>query len=756
MLYDDQPISRDEEDKLGRLPFVDEIFELIDKYTEAAEKKEDHAGLVIGLEGAWGDGKTSVLNLLEHRFRDNSNQYVVQRLDSWLAMDRVTLAVEFFKALRTAAVDMGPFLDGADYVKDYVGKILRGVGTLAANTGVSVSLPFLSVKPDWKRILNEKSLRQEKDDMEEKLAQSPRYIIYMIDDIDRLNSEEIATLMQLVKNIADFPKIIYLLAYDRDIVTEALQRIDGKNGREFMEKIVQVPIRMPEMGKMKLLDYFCNGISNIASSLESNKTKAKFDTYQGGVVADEVYMRISPYLKSIRDCNRILNAFQVRYFICAKFCAADDLLCVVILEVFEPSVISYLVSHYEEFYPSVLPDSSSDSTSRVEEYRKKVQQAAQCTESSLAVLAHLFPAFAEKIGIPSSAQSDSSQAIIENKIARSENFSSYFILSPNEDEVYSTVIKELLLYGSEEKIAQQLKKWTEENKLAKAFSKVQAYCDIYARNIQLSQERWPPILRAMTSVQNISLDFNQRDLWTRIPWSVVLMMIDRPIFHHGSQDINLKTAGWIIDIFYDEHVSVETLDVLMWHIGAGYEWTGSSTFVDAPPEVDKQLFVACKKVFVKRLKDYVPMRGFLQSEMIKSLLPYQIKEDGAYLQQYLAKLTTIEQIFPWLNFALRKEKVDSFSDDSGYIWRHEDDLLVIMPASFSTIVERKLDEIPADWLKQEAWPIFVLYDAYVKQESWMGSKVRGASLKEYGDKVYHEKRRLQEEVAGSNVAARDL
>ena len=78
------------------------------------------------------------------------------------------------------------------------------------------------------------------------------------------------------------------------------------------------------------------------------------------------------------------------------------------------------------------------------------------------------------------------------------------------------------------------------------------------------------------------------------------MMIDRPIFHHGSQDINLKTAGWIIDIFHDEHVSVETLDVLMWHIGAGYEWTGSSTFVDAPPEVDKQLFVACKKVFVKR------------------------------------------------------------------------------------------------------------------------------------------------------------
>ena len=58
-------------------------------------------------------------------------------------------------------------------------------------------------------------------------------------------------------------------------------------------------------------------------------------------------MHIAPYLKSIRDCNRILNAFQVRYFICSEFCAADDLLCVVILEVFEPGAISYLVNHYE-------------------------------------------------------------------------------------------------------------------------------------------------------------------------------------------------------------------------------------------------------------------------------------------------------------------------------------------------------------------------------------------------------------------------
>lgn len=69
MLYNDQPIGQDKDDELNRTPFVDEIVELVERYTEADEKKDNHDGLVIGLEGDWGSGKTSVLNLLENRFQ---------------------------------------------------------------------------------------------------------------------------------------------------------------------------------------------------------------------------------------------------------------------------------------------------------------------------------------------------------------------------------------------------------------------------------------------------------------------------------------------------------------------------------------------------------------------------------------------------------------------------------------------------------------------------------------------------------------
>lgn len=448
MLYNDQPIGQDKEDKLNRTPFVEKIVELIDRYTEADEKKDNHDGLVIGLEGDWGSGKTSILNLLENRFKNKNERYVVQRLDSWLALDCVTLTVEFFKTLGAAALDTGSFLDGADYVKENAKKIPKGLMNLAKATGLSISTPFVSFKPNWGDLLEEKSLRIQKEELKKTLSKSEKYIIYMIDDIDRLNSKEIAFVMQLVKNIADFPKVIYILAYDRDIVTEALQRIDGKNGRDFMEKIIQVPIQMPEFGNADLLLHFRNELRTIIQSESSNKNKVLFNTPQGKVIMKRVYMSIYPYLKNLRDCKRLLNAYQIRYFVCSRFCDADDLLCIVLLEVFEPGAISYLINHYDEFYPSGLPEPTNVSAKDIENYRDGIKKEANCSDQALKVLASLFPSFAKKINETSPALSTGGEAVAENKISERENFLSYFILSPNENAVFSDVIKDLLLHGS--------------------------------------------------------------------------------------------------------------------------------------------------------------------------------------------------------------------------------------------------------------------------------------------------------------------
>lgn len=742
MLYNDQPIGQDEEDKLNRKPFVDEIVELIDRYTEADEVKDVHNGLVIGLEGEWGSGKTSVLNLLENRFQDKNERYVVQRLDSWLALDCVTLTVEFFKTLGAAALDTGSFLDGADYVKENAKKIPKKLMNLAKAAGLSISTPFVSFKPNWDDLLEEKSLRIQKEELKKTLSKSEKYIIYMIDDIDRLNSKEIAFVMQLIKNIADFPKVIYILAYDRDIVTEALARIDGKNGRDFMEKIIQVPIRMPEISKGELLQYFYSELRAIIHVESSGKNKVLFDTSQRMVIKNNAYMPIYSYLKNFRDCKRLLNAYQIRYFVCSRFCDAEDLLCIVLLELFEPGAISYLINHYTDFYPSTLPESSNSSKRN----RDEIKQEANCSEQALKILASLFPSFAKKIDETPSASLTVGKAVVKNKISERENFSSYFILSPNENAVFSDEIKDLLLNWQEEHIAKQLTRWSEEYKLQSAFSKIEAYCDLHDQDIKLNRERWMPILHGISSVQAIRTYTNQTYTWTNIPWAVVEKIIDWPIFDGNPEHVNMGTAGWIVDIFRDERVSLETLEVLMWHIGAGYAWEDSEPYNNSLPEVSKDIFTACESIFMKRLRDYITEDTFFNSVMKGLFLSHLIQKDVAYLKEHLAGLSMMGEFFPWLNYALREEnKSPNFK---GRIWRHEDDLLAIMPKSYSALVDAKLKMIPKDWLEQEKWPILVLYFAYVHQEPWAripGKPVKNDVLKEYGDKIYRERNMLSKE-----------
>ena len=79
-------------------------------------------------------------------------------------------------------------------------------------------------------------------------------ILVMIDDIDRLTADEIRQLYRVIKSVADFPNVIYLLAFDKRVVINALEKtqdIPGA-GEEYLEKIVQTPFELPIPDKNSL------------------------------------------------------------------------------------------------------------------------------------------------------------------------------------------------------------------------------------------------------------------------------------------------------------------------------------------------------------------------------------------------------------------------------------------------------------------------------------------------------------------------
>lgn len=639
MLYNDQPIGQDKDDKLNRTPFVDEIVELIDRYTDADEKKDKHDGLVIGLEGDWGSGKTSVLNLLENRFQDKNERYVVQRLDSWLAMDRTTLSAEFFKTLGAATIEAGVFPEDETLLQKVVREIWRAILKCARWISLiklpkigpriiarinkkdpskkarkmpahilrfgkkvirSVTISVKVIKIDLGKIIEDTTLRKEKEDLRIDLSKSKKYIIYMIDDIDRLSNDEIGFVMQLVKNIADFPKVIYILAYDRAIVGEALQRINGRNGRDFMEKIVQVPIQMPMFSEQDLLNYFGEELRKIIPEKSYTENKAIYYTTAGKAIENRIHRTLLPYLRSIRDCNRVLNAFQVRYLICSQFCDADDLLCVVVLGIYESELISYIINDPDSVYPQGINQTQNSSEKPPEKYREDFKDEAKCSDNALNILAILFPGFSKKAALYITAETPPAEAVITNKISIKSNFSSYFILSGREDDVLSSAVEHLLTDADETSIRDQFVAWTKNGQWTGAYRKIVSYCDTRNKRLSLTKDRLKILLHALSLLEdNPSFD-QQLYSYADLAWHFLEKATEYSPFSGTIIILDAKQQNMVKDLFEDQDISIEILDALMKYIGHGYEWNPSEANGSYLPLADKEVFEACRDIFLRR------------------------------------------------------------------------------------------------------------------------------------------------------------
>jgi predicted KAP-like P-loop ATPase len=128
-------------------------------------------------------------------------------------------------------------------------------------------------------------------------------ILIVIDDIDRLNKDEICQIFQLVKSVADFPNTIYILSFSPDVVTTSLAGIQGIEGRKYLEKIVQYPIEIPSVSQEALESYLFKKIDEIIDRNSNLFSQEKFDTLF-------YHYNFRSYFENLREIKRFLNVFH--------------------------------------------------------------------------------------------------------------------------------------------------------------------------------------------------------------------------------------------------------------------------------------------------------------------------------------------------------------------------------------------------------------------------------------------------------------
>jgi len=353
----DRPISNCAEDLLGRLSFARSV-------AAAIRGWQEKDSLVIALYGQWGSGKTSLKNMILDSFReDNQEGPFVAEFNPWHWSGRDQLLKAFFHEIgltiglsdatstgmaRTekwqrygAYLSIGASISGS--LKEILPLLgVPGVGILLDLAEKGLAKSSQAIQEGAKGLKKEKetaasSLYELKREITEDLRSLKRPILIVMDDIDRLIADEIRILFQIVKANADFPNLIYLLLFQRDIIEKSLDQSQGIiSGKDFLEKIVQVGFDIPLIERSRLERILFAKLDELLSPLGDNE---RFDNRRWGNI---FIPGIRPYFQSLRDVNRFIAtlSFHISLFRNADSFEVNpiDLIALEVLRVFEPAV----------------------------------------------------------------------------------------------------------------------------------------------------------------------------------------------------------------------------------------------------------------------------------------------------------------------------------------------------------------------------------------------------------------------------------
>jgi predicted KAP-like P-loop ATPase len=299
IIIPDQPITKTEQDLFGRSEFAKRVAGIITSL-------KDESSIVVSVNAPWGEGKSSVLNMIEEELGHDAKALVI-RFNPWRSSDEEQLLRKYFKAL---SAKLGKSLGK--------GKELAKV--LKAYADAITPLAELTI-PIGGKILGEtfKSLvgRREAPDLEELKAEIENYllkekkrIVIFMDDIDRLDSREIQAVFRLVKLTADFPYTAYILAFDKEMVSASLaEQFGGKEnieaGRRFIEKIVQVPLPVPPAAPKTLKQMVFDGVESALSSIEVVFTQEETEQFVN--VFDNSFRQMLSSPRAVKRYTNMLN-----------------------------------------------------------------------------------------------------------------------------------------------------------------------------------------------------------------------------------------------------------------------------------------------------------------------------------------------------------------------------------------------------------------------------------------------------------------
>lgn len=637
-IYTDKPASIESEDQFQRYEFSKRIATIV---SSPAEDKS----LVIGLYGKWGEGKTSVMNFIRAEL---PRETVIINFNPWLFSDEQHLLKSFFDSL--AAGLKTSTKNSKEKFGDFLSEYASGIGSLTQFAGVSM---------DGAKSIGEKlkavSIETLKSRIDKFITESKKNIVVFIDDIDRLDVNEIQYVFKLVKLVGDFPRTSYVLSFDDEMVSAALgPKYAGRNetaGYSFLEKIIQMPILIPKASTRALRTFTLNLLTEVIQKTNLDLTENELAEYID--VFDTSFIQL---IDNPRVGIRYANALSFSIPLLKNEVNHGNLMLIEGLKIFYPELYGYVRNNKRLFLGL---DSVKDKKLEGETIKQIINEIIapyQISKRNGAIefLVKMFPQM-YAVFKPNSFSPLLNQHeawLIDKRICSGKYFDRYFSYVVDEKEIPDTIFEKFL---EDSKTDNEKELSVKTKNLIDQYSAFDFIQMIRVREETLSEKQMKSLGYAISSIGNHFP--KEQDLFIATSFVQSIRMLTRFIRKIPSEDRLTFTVGLLTEAESIEYSS----EMCYW-------LTTPDKNQDPPLIFDEKQLEVIKSTVVKLFKEQMSYDNFFtlipngyQSRLLKWWKTSKKEEKS--LMTFLNKHITDAQFS--LNFLkMVTPTVTSFSTDS--------------------------------------------------------------------------------------------
>lgn len=687
ILLADTPLNDPKDDRLGFAPFAENL-------AKAISKVETDECLVFALYGPWGSGKTSCMNFVRYYINKlpEEEKPIVVEFNPWWFSGRGELLRQF---LREFLVTLGK-KEELKKVSDSIGDLLVAASFIpyAKNAGQLI-----------KQFTKEKSFVKIKEEIRKILIKGENRFLIIIDDIDRLTSDEIRSLFCVIKAIADFPKTAYLLAFDKKIIVDALSLLQEsssheKRGEDFLEKIVQVPFDLPTPEKTRLNRLFTERLDAVFSD-----SKQIDQTYWGNVFLSG----IDYYIDTVRNVKRLTNALKVSYPAVKGDVNPIDFIAIETIRIFRSNVYHIIRGNPDKFTGHAdLPFYGEDRIEKIKPFHEKWLDDIPEEEKEILkdILIRIFPKLEAVFKNTIYGADYLSEWRRENRICSPDIFPVYFRLALPEGKISTNEMKSILaLAGDAEQFGQELIQLSKQIKqdgstrVSEVLERLEDYTDK-----DIPKEQIPTVLQALFHIgDKLLLEADEgRGLFGLGNNIRIGRLMFQLIRRYDSQEERFQ-------VLKDAFSKGEAAAMIVGEVTSLGQQQGKYESQKKPENqwfINSEQLVELEEIALQKIKDSAAKKELMEkSRAIQMLYRWKEWENEDVVKQYVAEyISSDEKLTDFLSLYLSKSSSWGMDDKvPRYQWRLDPKYIEPFVDDLEKIDERckKILEEKPDWLNEK-------------------------------------------------------